>query len=142
MAYGMPPRMKKLDDGIARPKKLRDYPSYFIKKAKGFFSRLFYIIKLVWEATPAMLVAMATLCVLDGVLPVIGAYISKDILNEVASLIGTVTKTGDILNDVFVQLEPIIFLFVLYFIYNFVKRILGRLNTMVTTQVVYLKTGS
>ena len=133
MAYGMPPRMKKLDDGIARPKRLRDYPSYFIKKAKGFFSRLFYIIKLVWEATPAMLVAMATLCVLDGVLPVIGAYISKDILNEVASLIGTVAKTGDILNDVFVQLEPIIFLFVLYFIYNFVKRILGRLNTMVTS---------
>ena len=133
MAYGMPPRMKKLDDGIARPKRLRDYPSYFIKKAKGFFSRLFYIIKLVWEATPAMLVAMATLCVLDGVLPVVGAYISKDILNEVAALIGTVSKTDDVFNDIFVQLEPIIFLFVLYFIYNFVKRILGRLNTMVTS---------
>ena len=133
MAYGMPPRMKKLDDGIARPKRLRDYPSYFIKKAKGFFSRLFYIIKLVWEATPAMLVAMATLCVLDGVLPVIGAYISKDILNEVAALIGTVSKTDDVFNDIFVQLEPIIFLFVLYFIYNFVKRILGRLNTMATS---------
>ncbi len=133
MAYGMPPRMKKLDDGIARPKRLRDYPSYFLKKAKGFFSRLFYIIKLVWEAAPAMLIAMATLCVLDGILPVIGAYISKDILNEVAALIGTVTKTGDLFSDIFVQLEPVIFLFVLYFIYSFVKRILGRLNTMVTS---------
>ena len=82
MAYGMPPRMKKLDDGIARPKRLRDYPSYFIKKAKGFFSRLFYIIKLVWGASAWMLIAMTALCLINGFLPVIGAYISKDLLTE------------------------------------------------------------
>lgn len=133
MAYGMPPRMKKLDDGISRPEKLRDYPGYFWKKAKGFLFRLFYIIGLVWAAAPFMLVAMAALCVLDGVLPVIGAYISKDILNEIAALIGNVTKTDDVMNDLLVQLEPVIFLFIAYFIYSFVKRILGRLNTMATS---------
>ncbi len=130
--FGMPPRMKKLDDGIARPKKLADYPRYYLAKARGFFFRLFYIIGLVRDAAPAMLVCMAALCVLDGTLPVIGAYISKDILNEVAALIGKVTKTGDVVSDVLHQLEPIIFLFIAFFIYNFAKRIFSRLNTMVT----------
>ena len=84
--FPMPPRMKKLDDGIARPKRLRDYPRYYLEKARGFFFRLFYIIGLVWEAAPFMLICMAVLCLLDGTLPVIGAYISKDILNEVAAI--------------------------------------------------------
>ena len=77
--FGMPPRMKKLDDGIARPKKITEYPEYYLAKARGFFFRLFYIIGLVWTAAPAMLICMALLCLLDGTLPVIGAYISKDI---------------------------------------------------------------
>ena len=128
----MPPKMKKLDDGIARPKRLRDYPRYYLEKARGFFFRLFYIIGLVWEAAPFMLICMAVLCLLDGTLPVIGAYISKDILNEVAALIGKVTKSGDLMNDLIYQLRPMILLFVAYFIYNFVHRILGRLNSMVT----------
>ena len=128
----MPPRMKKLDDGIARPNKLSDYPRYYLAKVRGFFFRLFYIIGLVWAAAPAMLVCMAVLCVLDGTLPVIGAYISKDILNKVAALIGEATKTGSVIEDVVHQLEPVIFLFIAYFIYNFVKRIFTRLNTMVT----------
>ena len=128
----MPPRMKKLDDGIARPKRLRDYPRYYLEKARGFFKRLFYIIGLVWEAAPFMLICMAVLCLLDGTLPVIGAYISKDILNEVAALIGKVTKSGDLMHDLIYQLRPMILLFVAYFIYNFVHRILGRLNSMVT----------
>ena len=128
----MPPRMKKLDDGIARPKRLRDYPRYYLEKARGFFFRLFYIIGLVWEAAPFMLICMAVLCLLDGTLPVIGAYISKDILNEVAALIGKLTKSGDLMNDLIYQLRTMILLFVAYFIYNFVHRILGRLNSMVT----------
>ncbi|MBR2350985.1 MAG: ABC transporter ATP-binding protein [Clostridia bacterium] len=130
--FPMPPRMKKLDDGIARPKRLRDYPRYYLEKARGFFFRLFYIIGLVWEAAPFMLICMAVLCLLDGTLPVIGAYISKDILNEVAALIGKLTKSGDLMNDLIYQLRTMILLFVAYFIYNFVHRILGRLNSMVT----------
>ena len=133
MAYGMPPRMKAPDDGIKKPERLSDYPRYFLEKIKGFLFRLFYIIGLVWAAAPAMLVIMALLCVLDGVLPVVGAYISKDILNEIAALIGTATKTGDIKNDILVQLAPVIWLFVAYFTYTFIKRILGKLNNTTTS---------
>ncbi|MBR2930627.1 MAG: ABC transporter ATP-binding protein [Clostridia bacterium] len=130
--FGIPPRRKRLEDGIKKPERLRDYPAYFWKKTTGFLFRLFYIIGLVWAAAPIMLVLMALLCVLDGVLPVLGAYISKDILNEVAALIGVVSKTGDIENEIFVQMQPVITLFIIYFVYTFVKKILGRLNSMVT----------
>ena len=130
--FGIPPRRKRLEDGIKKPERLRDYPAYFWKKTAGFLFRLFYIIGLVWSAAPVMLVLMALLCVLDGVLPVMGAYISKDILNEIAALIGAVSKTGDIENEIFVQMQPVILLFIAYFVYTFVKKMLGRLNSMVT----------
>ena len=125
--------MKKQDDGIEKPKRLRDYPRYLLQKSTGFLFRLFYIIGLVWRSAPVVLIFMMLLCLADGVLPVWGAYISKDIINEIALLIGNVTKTGDIRDEIFIQMQPVILLFVAYFIYNFIKKILGRLNTMITS---------
>ena len=98
----------------------------------GFFKRLFYIVSLVWAAAPVLLVALVVLCLLDGVLPVLGAYISSELLNSVASLIGE-SSLGSVMDDVFVTMRPLIFLFVAYFVYLFLKKILGRLNTMITS---------
>ena len=127
----MPPKFKKPDDGIEKPTRLRDYPRYWLLRAKGFFSRLFYIIGLVWRAAPLMLVFMVALCILDGVLPVLGAYISRDLLNAIADLV-MLRSDGGLGSDVFEVLSPIIFLFILNFIYLFAKKILTRLNSMVT----------
>ncbi|MGM9609007.1 MAG: hypothetical protein ACI3XE_02140, partial [Eubacteriales bacterium] len=52
-----------------KPKKLRDYPKYIAKVIRGFFSRLFYVISLLWQTSPALLVLMVLLCVAAGVLP-------------------------------------------------------------------------
>ena len=109
---GGPPPMKRLDDGINKPKKLSEYPRYALLRMRGFFSRLFYIIGLVWRAAPFMLVMMALLCIFDGVLPVVGAYISKDLLNEIARLI-TERAGGTLTEEIFTALSPLIFLFVL-----------------------------
>ena len=129
----MPPRPpKKQTDGIPKPKRLKDVPSYLKKRIGGFFSRLFYIVSLVWEAAPAILFAMVFLCLFDGLLPVIGAYISKDLLNQVQHLIGS-AGSGSLLNDIFVTMRPLVFLFVAYFIYLFLRKILTRFNTMVTS---------
>ena len=97
----------------------------------GFFSRLFYIVSLVWESSPAVLVWMAVFCVLNGVLPVIGAYISKELLNGIAALIGG-EHVASAIADVFNILRPVLFLLLLEFIYLFIKRILDRLNAGVT----------
>lgn len=126
-----PPNPRQLNDGIPKPKKISEVPSYLFKVTKGFLYRLFYIVHLVWEATPAVLIVMALLCVLNGVLPVVGAYISKDLLNSVAKLIGS-ASLGDTFDNIFVTMRPAIFLFLMYFSYLFLGKILTRVNALVT----------
>ena len=84
---GGPAPRKNMTDGIPKPKGLKEVPGYLFKRIKGFLSRLFYIISLVWKASPGMLILMCLLCLANGVLPVVGAYISKDLLNAIAALL-------------------------------------------------------
>ena len=111
----------------AREKGIKNLP----KRIKGFLSRLFYIVSLVWETAPAVLILMALFCLLDGLLPVAGAYISKTLLDGIAELIGE-SSTGSIKEDIFEILKPVLFLLILQFVYLFVKRVLERLNAGVT----------
>ena len=104
-----------------------------LARTKAFFSRLSYIISLVWKASPKILISMCVLCILDGVLPVIGAYISRDLLNGVADLISSgAVKGSDVIANVFETLRPILWLFLAQIIYLFLKRVLGKVNTCVT----------
>ena len=82
----MPPH-KKMSDGIAAPKSIKELPVYVIKKIKNFLTHFFYVISLVWQAAPALLVFMSLCCILEGVFPVLGAYISRDLINEISDLI-------------------------------------------------------
>lgn len=119
---------------LLRPKSIKEVPKYLIRRIKGFTSRLGYIIGLVWEASPKILIAMCLLCVLDGVLPVVGAYISKYLINGIADLLsGSAGASGDIKTDLFVTLKPVIFLLILDMIYLFLKRVLTRINSCVTS---------
>lgn len=127
----MPPRRPTFNDGIEKPKRLSEYPAYMKKKVSGFFSRLFYIFALVWQSAPAVLIAMMLLCLLDGVLPVIGAYISSYLLNEISDLI-TDRNLGLITESALVVMKPLIFLFILNLVYLFMKKVLSKVSTMVT----------
>ena len=131
MAMSMMPRSRTMSDGVEKPKRLREYPGYAWKKIKGFFSRLFYIFSLVWHSSPAVLIAMVVLCLLDGVLPVFGAYISSYLLNGIAALI-TDKGLGVISDDVITAMRPLVFLFILNLIYLFMKRLINKVSTMVT----------
>ena len=73
---------------------------------------------------------MVVLCVLDGIIPVIGSYITKDLLNGIQGLLGS-TSSGDLYTDIFITLRPVLFLFVFLFVYQFISKVLGRLNVMV-----------
>ena len=131
MNMPQPPRFKRPTDGLEKPKSLKEVPGYWAKRAKGFFTRLFYIIGLVWRAAPMMLVFMIALCLLDGVLPVIGAYISSYLLNEIAALI-TARDMNALSDDIIATLSPLLFLFIMNFVYLFAKKLFARLNSMVT----------
>ena len=104
----------------------------FLSRIKGFSQRLFYIIRLVWEASPLILIGMSALCILDGVLPVFGAYITRDLLNGISDIIKGGALAGSDLDNIITVMSPIIFIFVLDMIYLFLKRVMTRLNTFVT----------
>lgn len=108
-------------------------PKGLLNRSKAFFSRLFYIIGIVWKASPSILIAMSVLCVLDGLLPVVGAYISRDLINGVADLISSgAVKGSGVIANIFDALAPLLFLFLAQIIYLFLKRVLGKVNTCVT----------
>ncbi len=127
---------KRPNDGIEKPEGLKELPSYIVKKVSGFFKRLFYIFGLVWKAAPFMLVLMIFFCVLDGLLPVVGAFITSGLLNGIADIIAKTAEQsstiGGDLDSIIVTLKPVVFLFVLNLVYLFLNRILRRLSTMVT----------
>ena len=118
-----------------RPKGFKAFFPYAFGLAKGFLSRLFYIVSLVWETAPMLFISMVLLCILDGVLPVVGSYITKDLLNGIQALLGS-TSSGDIYTDIFVTLRPVLFLFLFFFIYQFITKVLARLNAMVNGKLI------
>jgi ABC-type multidrug transport system fused ATPase/permease subunit len=122
-------------DGVGaskRPKRLRDFPKFLFSQIKGFLSRLFYIVSLVYESSPTVLFLMVFFCIFDGFLPVIGAYISKYLLDGIAALLGTGAEANT-LADVFSTLRPVLFLLILQFIYLSVRKICERVNASVVT---------
>ena len=96
----------------------------------GFFGHLLYIVRLVYEAKPAILFAMVLLCIANGVLPVLGAYLSAGLLNEVAKMI----SGGSPLLD-FTALfgTAVLAMLITYFVFQFIQRVLGRISSMVNS---------
>lgn len=130
--FGPPPfkEQKKMQ----RPKNAKE----FFGMMGAFFSRLFYIIRLVWETNPWILILLAFFCVADGLLPVLGAYISKDLLNAIsvllhdnktASLISSGNVTFSSLLEGF--LGTVVFLLIFYFVYQFFHKLLTRISNTV-----------
>ncbi len=103
----------------------------FFASIRGFLSHLFYIISLVWGSSPPILILLALLCVVEGVLPVAGAYISKNLLDGIAFLLDVQPSASDF-QEIFLVLKPIIFLLLLEFIYLVLLRVIERLNKGVT----------
>ncbi len=83
--YG-PPR-KPPSDNIPKPKSFKEVFPYVFKVVKGFFSRYFFIFRLVWEASPFILVIMSLVTVINGVFPVVGAKISAELITAVGDAI-------------------------------------------------------
>lgn len=126
-----PPRMYRPTDGLQKPKRPREIPAFLFRRIKGFLTRLFYIIALVWQTAPAILILMAFFCLVDGLLPVAGAYISSALLNEISSLIGAAAG-GSVAENIFNTMRPLLFLFAMYFIYLFLKKIISQISSIVT----------
>ncbi len=121
----MPPRRPTWSDGIEKPKRLRDVPRFVYLRIKGFFSRLGTIASIVWRSAPICLCFMLFFCLAEGFLPVIGAYISRDLLNAIAGMLGKeLAAPMD-------ALRPILFLLILQMLHSFFSKAIGRVNSVV-----------
>lgn len=101
------------------PKNIKEVPGYVKRTVKAFFSRLFYILKLVWEASPWIFIIMVVLSALSGLLPVLGTYIGAKIINVLAG--------GNTVN------ATLIMLFAFQFIYLFFNRLTNDVNRMISS---------
>ena len=72
---------------VAPPKSPADLPRYLGEICGGFFSRLFYVFRLVWKSGPVFLFLMSFVALFNGLMPLAGALISKEILNRLQDVI-------------------------------------------------------
>lgn len=103
------------------PKNIKEVPRFLKNITVSFFSRLFYIFKLVWETNPWILVLMIFIALINGVLPIFGTYITAQIINVLA---GETAKETAMATAIGV-------LFVFQFIYLFLNRVVTDVNRMV-----------
>ena len=116
------------------PKTLRDIPRYLKELFGGFFSRLFYIFRLVWDAKPWILFAMLFMSVFNGIRPVIDAKIASLLLTALGDAgVALVNKTeysfSHIMYYLLFQFGFIFLANILSQAYNMVLRIAGELVT-------------
>lgn len=104
-----------------KPKNIKEVPRYLKNVTKAFFVRLFYTVALVWEAKPSLVFLMAFMAIFNGVIPVLGAFITANLLNVItASLMGDATK-----NDVLIAL-------MWQFGFTFFNSLVNAVNNIVT----------
>lgn len=113
---------------VPRPKNIREVPHFLKLVLKNFFSRLFYIFKLVWEAKPSILFVMVFMSVFNGVMPLIGALIGKELLNILAkAFTGQITDFSVIIIWLVAQFSYMLINSVVTSVYGMIVRIAGEL---------------
>ncbi len=116
------------------PKGFGDIPRYLRELLGGFFSRFWYIVGMVWKTGPWILIVMVAIAVLNGLLPVTGSLISKEILNELQNIIAdqaVSSASGQTAVVPFIG-SMVMFLLIGYFVYRILNNVVSRVNMAVT----------
>ena len=132
MHYGPPPP-KKNDSLYEKPKTLREYPRYLVKIVGGFFSRFFYVVRLLLETSPSLFVLMAVCSIVSGILPVGVAYAGKYVINAVSdALAGEGVSIGKgILTTFRGTLSAVALFLLLQFLFTLLTRLISRCEAAV-----------
>lgn len=108
---------------VTPPKGFKDIPRYLRELLGGFFKRFFYIIALVWNTGPWILFTMSFIALFQGVTPVIGSLISKEIINEFQVLIEVgLDEYGEFLSS------GVFYLLVFFFVYKFLRQMISYIS--------------
>ena len=127
MGPGMPPfgAQRPGENKVAPPKGIKDTPRFLRELLGGFFKRLVYIFKMVWETGHWIFISLLLVSVLSGIIPVISSIISKDILNELQKVIEIDEKI-----EFFASTAMLLIIFM--FVFRILENLTSRLNSFVT----------
>ncbi len=120
------------------PKSIKEVPSFLKTLFGGFFSRLFYIFGLVWETGPWILFVMVFMAIFNGIIPVLGAAITANILNSLVAAFGEVSVPDATIGEQVSSImssdigKAIIFWLVIQLIFTFAKSIITNIDTILT----------
>ena len=126
MGPGIPPFERSGNESIVeRPKNIADLPRFLGELIGGFFKRLGYIFKMVWETGRWIFISLVLAAIFSGVIPVISSVISKDILNELQLFALSDTQQASFWTSA-------VALLILYmFIFQILQDLTSRLNAFV-----------
>ncbi len=119
---------------VAPPKGVRDLPRFLRDIVKGFFSRLFYTFRMVWNTGHWILFCMLLITIFTGIMPLVGSLLSKEILNELQNVISAkllADASGAAYNAVFYG-SMVMLLLVFFFVYKILNQVVSRINIAVT----------
>lgn len=109
-------------DKVPPPRSVGDVPRFLKELLGGFFKRFFYIVGIVWQTGHWILFLMTFLALFNGLTPVIGALLSKEIINELQAADTPVSEF----------FHSRIFMLLIYlFIYRVLKRLALTAGTAV-----------
>ena len=118
-------------DKVAPPKSLKDLPRFLRELIGGFFSRLMYTFRLVWNTGRWITFIMVFVAIFDGIMPIVGALISKDIINALQEIIVRQSEGSSFFASDFLA-SPVILLLVVFFVYKILNQVVTRLSNMAT----------
>lgn len=111
---------------VPKPTSLRDVPRFLRELLGGFCGRMLYIFQLVWESAPWILFVMLFMALFNGIMPLVGSYLSKDVINSLQMALEE--RLGGSTPD----FRPIMMTLVWLFTYRIANQIVTRVNTVVT----------
>ena len=115
------------------PEGIRDLPRFLWETVRGFFIRLIYIFRMVWETGPWILFVMMFTAVFSGVMPIVGSLLSKEILNELQNVISdrVAAQTEGVTFLATFWGSMVMFLLIFFFLYRILNQVVHRLSMAV-----------
>ena len=109
-----------------KPESLKEVPKYVTTVASNFFRRMAYIIKLVYDTNHWTLFLLALFSLLQGVIPVVQAYVGAQILNVLAEAFTDQVSGYDF------YMKKIMGLLLAQFACIVLRQVINALNNIVT----------
>lgn len=125
-----PPRSDFEYKKVEPPKGLKDFPRFLRELLGGFFGRMIYIVKLVWETGPWIMIVMSLIALFQGIIPIISSYISRYLLNALQKGFNTY-DTFDEFFAFSVSADSVLFLLIFMFVIKILSSVVSQIDSAV-----------